>query len=339
MKIAFAGFRHGHIFVLYEMAKNHDNFEIVGAFEENDDARKTAEKNGVTFNYSTYRSLLDDKSVEVVAIGSAYGDRGQMAIEALKSGKHVICDKPLCTSLEELDEIEKLSKEKGLTVSCMFTMRFDKKIVSVKKLIDSGKLGKINNVYFGGQHPLQYGRRPSWYFEKGKHGGVINDIAIHGIDTLSFLFGGKTQKINGSRCWNAYAKEEPNFLDSAQFMLTLDNGAGVVADVSYAIPDGIEFKLPYYWQYFIWGTEGMIGFSLSEKQFKVGGEEQPAFYYVKGVADPIPLEEVDADNYLTDFLRVVNGEENQVLPMSEVLSSTRQTLEIQAKSNKNENGF
>ena len=333
MKIAFAGFRHGHIFVLYEMAKNHSDYEIVGAFEELDSAKNTAIEKGVTFNYPTYKALLEDTCVEVVAIGSAYGDRGQMAIEALKAGKHVICDKPLCTSLSELNEIEKLSKQNGLIVSCMFTMRFDKKIASVKKLIESGKLGKINNVYFGGQHPLQYGRRPSWYFEKGKHGGVINDIAIHGIDTLSYLFGGKIEKINGARCWNAYAKEEPEFLDSAQFMLTLTNGAGVIADVSYALPDGVEFKLPYYWQFFIWGTEGMIGFSLSEKQFKTGGVEQPAFYYVKGQVDPIPLEEFDIDDYLTDFLRVVNGKDNQILPMSEVLSSTRATLEVQEKSN------
>ena len=332
MKIAFAGFRHGHIFVLYEMAKAHSDYEIVGAFEELESARKTAEEKGVTFNYSTYRSLLEDNNVEVVAIGSAYGDRGLMAIEALKNGKHVICDKPLCTSLEELDEIERLAKVNNLTVSCMFTMRYEDKLVAVKELIESGKLGKINNVYFGGQHPLQYGRRPAWYFEKGKHGGVINDIAIHGIDLLSYLFNGKVQTINGARCWNAYAKDEPEFLDSAQFMLTLDSGAGVIADVSYAIPDGVEFNLPYYWQFFIWGTEGMIGFSLSEKQLQSGGLEKSANYYVKGNPTPIPLEDKKGENYLSDFIKVVNGEK-AVLPMSEVISSTRATLEIQQKAN------
>ena len=92
MNIAFAGFRHGHIFVLYEMAKNHKDYQIVGAFEEEINAKNAAEEKGVTFNYSTYMALLEDKSVEVVAIGSAYGDRGQMAIEALKAGKHVICE-------------------------------------------------------------------------------------------------------------------------------------------------------------------------------------------------------------------------------------------------------
>ena len=305
----------------------------MGAFEDDKSAKETAQNQGVECNYATYEQILADPKVEVVALGGCFAHRGPMAIEALKAGKHVIVDKPLCTSLDQLSQIETLAKEKGKAVSCMFTMRFEKKIVAVKNLIRSGKLGKINNVYFGGQHPLQYGRRPAWYFEKGKHGGVINDIAIHGIDILSFVFDGKVDKINGARCWNAYAKDEPEFLDSAQFMLTLDNGAGVIADVSYAIPDGVEFKLPYYWQFFIWGTEGMIGFSLSEKQFKTGGEEQPAYYYVKGNSEPIPLVEGEVDNYLTDFLRVVKGENGQILPVSEVISSTKATLEIQQKAN------
>ena len=126
-------------------------------------------------------------------------------------------------------------------------------------------------------------------------------------------------------------KEEPEFLDSAQGMLTLSNGAGVVADVSYAIPDGVEFKLPYYWQFFIWGTEGMIAFSLSEKQLQSDGTEKPANYYVKGQVEPIALEDKQGDNYLTDFLRVVKGEK-AILPISEVIESTRATLTIQSKA-------
>ena len=74
-----------------------------------------------------------------------------------------------CTSLEELDAIEALARERNLRVSCMFTMRFEKKIRALKALVESGALGEVNNVYFGGQHPLQYGRRPMWYFEKGRH--------------------------------------------------------------------------------------------------------------------------------------------------------------------------
>ena len=292
MKIAFAGLRHGHIFVLYNMAKENPLYEITGAFEENAEAKAAAEAQGVLCNYVNYEALLADPQVEAVALGGCYADRGGMAIAALKAGKHVIADKPLCTDLNELDTIERLAKEKGLQVSCMFTMRFEKKIRALKALFESGKLGDINNVYFGGQHPLQYGRRPMWYFEDGKHGGVINDIAIHGIDALAYAFGLQTDKVLAARTWNKFAAEQPNFKESGQIMLTAKNGAGIMADVSYAIPDGVEFTLPYYWQFYVWGTKGTIRFSLNDEK---------AYYYLAGEKEPKELEEKEVGAYRRAF--------------------------------------
>ena len=316
MRIGFAGFRHDHIYVLYEQARLHNEYEIVAACEENIEARERATLKGVALSHINYQRFLQDKEIEVVAIGACYGDRGRMAIEALKAGKHVICDKPLCTTIEELDEIEHLAKEKGLFVSCMYTMRFERKIAAVKELIDSGKLGKVHNVYFGGQHPLQYGRRPSWYFEKGKHGGVINDIAIHGMDLLSYLCEFELDKINAARCWNAYAIEEKAFKDSAQLMLTGKSGVGVIADVSYAIPDGVEFALPYYWQFYLWAEKGALSFAIN-------GD---TLFYEKGKTEGKKIEDLPTVDYLTDFLALVNGEKDVILPMEEVFKSTRLTL-------------
>lgn len=323
MKIAFAGLRHGHIFVLYNMAKENPLYQITGAFEENNDAKAAAEAQGVRCNYLSYEELLADPQVEAVALGGCYGDRGGMAIAALKAGKHVIADKPLCTSLEELDAIEKLAKEKDLQVSCMLTMRFEKKIRGLKKLFESGALGEINNVYFGGQHPLQYGRRPMWYFEAGKHGGVLGDIAIHGIDALAYALDLHTDKILAARTWNKLAAEQPDFKESGQIMLTATNGAGILADVSYAIPDGVEFALPYYWQFYVWGTKGVIRFSLNDEK---------AYYYLAGEKEPKLLEEpeIEAD-YLTDFYNLLGGRP-AALTMAEVISATRATLTMQKVS-------
>ena len=320
MKIAFAGLRHGHIFVLYDMAKANPLYEIAGAFEADAAARQAAKARIAAPWYDSYEALLADPAVEAVALGGCYSDRGGMAIRALHAGKHVIADKPLCTSLSELDTIEALAKEKGLFVSCMFTMRFEKKIRAVKALVESGALGEVNNVYFGGQHPLQYGRRPMWYFEKGRHGGVINDIAIHGIDVLAYALGLSVEKINAARCWNKFAAAEPDFKDSAQLMLTAQNGAGILADVSYAVPDGVEFGLPYYWQFYIWGTGGTIRFSINEKE---------SYYYLAGRKEPILLEEpeVEAD-YLADLHNMLSGRAG-VLPMEAVFAATRATLEVQ----------
>lgn len=325
LNIAFAGLRHGHIFSLYDEAMNNPEYRVVGAFEENEAARIDAEKRGLVCNYSSLDELLADDNVDVVALGGCFGERGGYAIKALRAGKHVIADKPLATSLSELSMIEKEAHAHGKKVSCMFTMRYEPTINGAKRLFESGALGQIAAVSFGGQHPLQYGRRPQWYFEENMHGGVINDIAIHGIDVLAYAFGIKIDKINAARCWNKMAKSEPDFLDCAQFMLTAENGAGVIADVSYAIPDGIEFQLPYYWQFYIWGTKGVLSFS----------HKNEGVYYLEGDPAPHILEKLDAGSYLDDFLKMVNGDENVILPMSDVFSSTKETLEIQSYANEN----
>lgn len=324
MNIAFAGLRHSHIFVLHDMAQQHPDFCVTGAWEANEAARTAAQEKGVDCRYASLEDLLADPAVEAVALGGCFAERGGVAIAALKAGKHVIADKPLCTSPEELDEIERLAAETGKTVSCMFTMRFEPVIIAVRELVKTGRLGEINNVSFGGQHPLQYGRRPAWYFEEGKHGGVINDIAIHGIDILDHAFGLRCAVINAARGWNRFAAEVPHFQDSGQLMFTAQNGAGVLGDVSYAIPDGVEFALPYYWQFFVWGTGGMLEFSLGKNA---------AVFYEKGQKEPILLENrAPAADYLTDFLRVVRGETDVILPMADVFAATRATLLLQKKA-------
>ena len=321
IKIAFAGFRHPHILALYDAVKQSDLVQLQGAFEEDAETRAQMEKDkGIVFNYDTYAALLADPSVDAVAIGDYYSIRGSRVIEALKAGKHVIADKPLCTEESEAKEIRRLCEEKNLAVYLMLDLRFDPSFFTAKKLIESGAVGEIAQIAFQGQHPLLYNERARWYFEEGKHGGVINDIAIHGIDLLTYLCDLEIEKINAARCWNAYATEEKDFKDSAQFMLTAKNGAGVIADVSYAIPDGVEFALPYYWQFYLWGEKGTISFSLN-------GE---AALFEKENKEKQILENKPAVNYLTDFHRLVNGGKDVVLPMEEVFGSTRLTLLTQS---------
>ncbi len=323
MNIAFAGLRHDHIFAVHKMTLAQGNYTVTGAFEENAAAReRAATAFGLDCRYPTYDDLLADDTVEAVALGGCYGHRGAMAVKALRAGKHVLADKPLCTDLATLAEIRTAACESGKKVSGMFTMRYEPKLRAVCQLVQSGALGEVNNITFGGQHPLQYGRRPMWYFEDGLHGGVINDIAIHGIDILSFAFGMKSFDILAARCWNKYATEEPQFLDSAQFMLAADTGAGILADVSYAVPDGVEFALPMYWQFTVWGTGGVLDFAIGKRDI---------LFWKKGEKDAVVLAEVEPEaDYMTDFLRLVRGEEDVILPMEDVFAATENTLRIQA---------
>lgn len=89
----------------------------------------------------------------------------------------------------------------------MFDLRYMPQTAVIKKMIENGELGDVHIISFTGQHFLDYGNRPWWYFEEGKHGGTINDIAIHGIDLLKFVTGKSLTHIDCARCFNAFIDE------------------------------------------------------------------------------------------------------------------------------------
>src|SRR4051812_47306105 len=97
-RIVFAGFRHAHIRSLYQAAGARPDVEIVAAAEEDEATRQALESGGaIAITHSSIEAMLDGTSCEVVAVGDYYGRRGAILIDALRRGKHVIGDKPLCT--------------------------------------------------------------------------------------------------------------------------------------------------------------------------------------------------------------------------------------------------
>ena len=329
MKIAFAGLRHGHIFRLAEVARSTPGVEITGAWEENEQAAQEAREKFTEPFYESFEALLADPQVDAVAIGDYYGIRGERAIRALQAGKHVIADKPICTSLSELKEIERLSREKNLKVGCMLDLRYDPALRLAGKMIREGVVGEILSANVTGQHCLAYCTRAKWYFEEGKHGGTFNDIAIHGMDALRMFTGLEYGRTFCARQWNAFAKDVPEFLDSAQMMGAMENGAGVTMDVSYSTPDPTAYSLPGYWRFSFFGEKGWI-----ECRFR-GGEVLTAKEgdLKARVIEAPPVE----GNYLDDFIRDVNGEATEFDTKS-VIDSARATLKLQAVADRMSKG-
>jgi len=328
MNFLFYGFRHSHLISYYKKAAGHADIRILAAVEDNAAAREeAAQKLGIDFSLRSYEDWLNDPAVEVVAIGTAYGDRGHAVIQALKHGKHVLCDKPICTSLQELSQIRALAAEKHVTVGCLLDLKHMPCILPAKRLLESGRLGKIHNISFTAQHGLNYGKRPAWYFEKGMHGGTVNDIAIHGIDILPYLTGQRLAMLDAARTWNAYANQHPHFNDCAIFMGRTDGGAGVLADVSYAAPQ--QGTLPTYWRFEIWCERALVSFCAAEPTVTV---------YEKGVTEAQILPGEDHPfGMLDEFLHAVR--EGGAAMTQRVLEATQTALRIQQAADNTTGGL
>ena len=266
IRFAFAGFRHGHILTVHSALKNHPDAEIVAAAEEDEATRKACQNgNDVHLTHTSFERMLDEVECDVVAVGQHYAGRGALIRMALERGRHVLADKPLCCTLADYAAIARLSREKGLSVIAQFDLRGDGRFRAIHKLLRKGEIGEVHAISFGGQHPLLYGKgRPDWYFEPGLHGGIFNDIAVHAIDFIPWVTGRRFAFIEAARTWNAGFDEVPFFQNAGQAMLTLDNGCGVLGDVSYFSPDSFGYSMPYYWRTTIWGQGGVLETSCTQ---------------------------------------------------------------------------
>jgi predicted dehydrogenase len=323
--IAFAGFRHPHIHGLWARAKDHPDSNIVGAWENDPDTRKELEAAGeVTLTHDSFETMLAESDCTIVAIGDTYARRGALAIAALQAGKHLISDKPLCISLDELGEIERLAREKNLSVGCQLDLREAGSIRKLQQVIQSGTIGKVCTITSTGQHPLRYGVRAAWYFEPGQHGGTINDIGVHVFDFAPWLTGSSWKSILAARAWNAKAVEAPHFNDCAQFLATLEDGTSCFADLSYLAPNAIGFELPQYWRVTVHGTKGMAETAYNSPIVTVVTDEDSAPQELPALSDT-------PAGYLQDFIDEIGGTPSATgLSTASVLATSRKSLEVQA---------
>jgi len=324
VRFAFAGFRHGHIMGLLAKVKASSEASLVAACEADEATRRSlSEAGSVAFTHDSFERMLADVDCDVVAIGDVYARRGGMAIRALEAGKHVILDKPVCTSLTELATIEALAARKGLSVGCQLDMRSGATRQTLRRLLREGAIGEVLTLSFSGQHPLMLGTRPGWYFEPGMHGGTINDIAIHAVDAIPWMTGLEISEVVAARVWNGKTPQYPWFQDCAQLMLRLENGAGVLGDVSYLNPDRCGYAVRPYWRITVHGSEGMVETACGENTL-----------YLATHADAKPRE-VAAEvtrkaDYLDDFLSEIRGEPAQAeLTTALVIRAARVALTVQ----------
>lgn len=325
VRIAFAGLRHPHIFDLFKRCQASPAFEIVAVCEADaTSAREAQEKRGICVTHHELDAMLASTPCDVVAIGDYYGIRGATALAALRAGRHVIADKPLCTRLAELEEIEALCRREGLRCGCMLDLRNGGLAAVMRETVGSGRLGEVQSIHFNGQHPLNYGSRAGWYFEPGKHGGTINDIAVHALDLIPWVVGAPIRDLLCANVWEREIAPGVTFQVGGQCMFRLANGAGVLGDVSYLAPDSFGYSLPCYWEFRVWGSKGLMEGSAGAPVVR---------FYEAGQSEvqELPRPAGRPGGYLQDFLADLRGESGpDALRTADVLRAARHALELQA---------
>lgn len=101
----------------------------------------------LTSAVETHRPTLEDNEVAGIVIATPAATHFHLAKEALLAGKHVFVEKPLATTVAEVDELGKLARERNLIIMAGHTFIFNPAVRYVRKLIDSGELGEVRYIY------------------------------------------------------------------------------------------------------------------------------------------------------------------------------------------------
>jgi len=194
---------------------------------------RVAKKYGIPKKYTSEDELLSNNDIEAVYIGTPVYLHGTQIKKAADAGKHILCEKPLCLTEKETEEIINYCYKKDMVLQVGFMMRYHGYHIKAKEMIDSGKLGKP--VMGRGQLTCWYPPIPgAWRQDPAKGGGgALMDMAIHTVDILRYMFGEVTavSSFNGTTIHN-YPVE-----DSGIIMLRFENGAYGICDSFFNIPD------------------------------------------------------------------------------------------------------
>ncbi len=178
-----------HANALFELSAD---AEIVGVADVNyDAAEKFANRHRIRA-YPDVAALLADKAVDVVCICTPSGYHADVVKQAAEAGKHIVVEKPMAITTEQLDAIVRCCEANGVMLTSIAQSRFSRSVIRTKNAVEEGLLGRIvtADIYMKYFRSQEYYDSGSWRGTKRLDGGgALMNQGIHGVDLLLYLAG------------------------------------------------------------------------------------------------------------------------------------------------------
>jgi predicted dehydrogenase len=154
-------------------------------------AREFADRHAIPQHVTDVDELLKQPDIDVVSICTPASSHYSLVIDALHAGKHVICEKPVTSSLALLDDIAAVEASSGSRLMPIFQLRFGRNAWAVKRVIESGLAGRafVSSAETAWKRGADYYKNPNRGKFASELGGVLVSQSIHIHDLLMWLLG------------------------------------------------------------------------------------------------------------------------------------------------------
>ena len=260
-----------------------------------------AECFGFEFCTAQEKDILDHKEINTVFIATRHDTHSCYVKRALASGKHVFVEKPLCTTLEELTEIQNFNSSSYLHVG--FNRRFSSLSQLVKQRRGHGPVSMIYRINAG------YISKDSWIQDRAQGGRIVGEVC-HFIDYLTF--------INGSLPSGIYActmRDRENLNDTLSINIDYENGS--IGTISY-FANGSEKLAKEYIEIYDNGIVAVID------DFKEVRVYESGKVYKKRLTN----QDKGQRNQVQHFVNAILTGGDPPIPANEIYNSTLVTLKV-----------
>jgi predicted dehydrogenase len=185
MKIGMMSFAHMHAYSYADGLMKLPGVEIAGIYDDDEKRGKEAAGSYHTKYFRDQDAFLA-VDMDAVIICSENSRHKEMVVNAAKAKKHILCEKPIATNLEDAEEMISVCEEHGVILQIAFPVRFSDPIMQVKNMIDAGELGDI--VAF---RTTNRGQNPGgWFIDPEQSGGgAVLDHTVHMVDIMRWYSG------------------------------------------------------------------------------------------------------------------------------------------------------
>ena len=281
------------------------------------------EQDNTIKRYTNYREMLKENDIDLVSIATESGLHGQIALDCIKQGIHVIIEKPMAMSLKEADQIIALSEEKGVKVSACHQNRFNVAVQEMRKALEAGRFGKLSHgsVHVRWNRGREYYEQASWRGTWAQDGGALMNQCIHGIDLLRWMMGDEVESVYGvtKQQFHDYLEAE----DVGMAVVKFRNGTvATIEGTTNVYPQNLEETL------YLFGEKGTVklgGNSTNNIDVWEFADETDADKKNKGLKEA--TSNVYGNGHTSLFADVVDAIENDRKPYVDAYAG-RRALEI-----------
>ena len=207
-------------------------------------AKAFAREHGIAKAFEDYRDLVALREVDVVTLGIPNCLHAQAAIDAANAGKHVICEKPLCRTLEEADRMIEACRTAGVLLLYAEELCFAPKYVRARQLVEEGALGRVFLIKQSEEH---FGPHKPWFWDVEKSGGgVLLDMGCHSIEYARWVFGKPKVRSVTANMGTYVHGDKTKGEDHSFCIVEYEGGRTALAENSWAKQGGVDDRCEIY---------------------------------------------------------------------------------------------